>query len=210
MKFKIVGVEVHISLLFALGLCLAAISKTSQNLLFIIFSSLLHELAHLLMLLSYKEKPKIIKLGIFGMEICRRGSVQLSYHQEIALVLAGPAINLFLALTLLLLGFLLHSDFFFMPILTNLALALMNLLPITPLDGGQALYFLLCTRLGENQARAVVEKIGIITLFPLFLAAFSILIQSRYNYSLLIVCLYLSMFLIFGEKRATSPLKKDK
>lgn len=182
-----------------MGLCVIAITETAESLLIVILSSLIHEFGHLAVLLGYGEKPREIRLGIFGMEIRRSGSVRLSYAQECAVALSGPAINLALCLILLGCRMLFKSDFFLFPAMTNLALALMNLLPIMPLDGGRALYVLLCTRMGETRAQSISEKTGILTLLPLSALGFYILIQSGYNYSLLTVCGYLCLFFLLQK-----------
>ncbi|MDR1631006.1 MAG: site-2 protease family protein [Oscillospiraceae bacterium] len=210
MRFKLGGVRFHLSVFFALGLCVIALAETAENLLIVIVSSLIHEFGHLAVLLGYGEKPKAIHIGVFGMEIRRSGNLHLSYAQECAVALSGPAVNLLLCLILFGFQILFTSDFFLFPALANLALALLNLLPITPLDGGRALYFLLCRKKGEAQAQGITEKTGMLTLFPLSALGFYVLIQSGYNYSLLAVCVYLCLFLLLEKSESFCGKSRQK
>ena len=82
----------------------------------------------------------------------------------------------------------------------NIGLAVFNLLPIEPLDGGQALYCLLAMRMEEEPARKWVLRVSVITLFPIAAAGFFVLVMSGYNITLLAVSLYLSLLLLFKEK----------
>ena len=76
-----------------------------------------------------------------------------------------------------------------------------NLLPIEPLDGGQALYCLLAMRM-ERRSRRGNGCCGCLSLpcFPSRRPAFFVLVMSGYNITLLAVSLYLSLLLLFKEK----------
>lgn len=92
-------------------------------------------------------------------------------RRDVALVsLAGPAVNLLFATILAILMRFIQNDIFFIlalqSILLNVSLAIFNLVPIHPLDGGKILAGLL----EEKDARifdAFVEKYGILILFML-------------------------------------------
>ena len=80
----------------------------------------------------------------------------LSYGRELFCALAGPAVNVLLAVVsargsgerqLLFAGI-------------NLALALFNLLPLPPLDGGRALLCALCLHTEPDRARRLCEWVG--------------------------------------------------
>ena len=168
-------------------------ANRSEGLINAVVFAALHEAAHLFALLCFKEKPREINVGVFGMEIRRAGNVGLSYRREILVSLAGPALNTVLAAAFILLGR--ERDI----IAVNLSMAALNFLPVTPLDGGRALYFWLCGRMAEEKARKITEGAGIITLFPLSFLGFTVLIRSGYNFTLLAVCVYLILLLIFGQ-----------
>ena len=81
------------------------------------------------------------------------------------------------------------------------ALAAFHLLPIAPLDGGQALFALLSRRLPTERAGTVVWAFSLLILLPLAVLGFWVLLQSRYNFSLLAVSVYLMFLLVFKRGR---------
>lgn len=107
-----------------------------------------HEAGHLLLLKILKVPVHQLRLGASG--ACLRTGT-MSYRQELLVALAGPAVNLLLAV------YFLHRAP--MTALVNLALLLYNLLPFYPLDGGRFLRCLLRLLLKEGRAAQVTEQI---------------------------------------------------
>jgi Zn-dependent protease/CBS domain-containing protein len=121
----------------------------------ILFSVLVHELAHLLVANKMGVRARaVILLPIGGISIAERlpASERYEVHHETRIALAGPAANLLLALIAIAGSYLfapntplwnrpfillgnLPSSF----VWVNLALAAVNLLPAYPLDGGRIL-----------------------------------------------------------------------
>ena len=83
----------------------------------------------------------------------------------------------------------------------NLSLCLLNLLPVMSFDGGQLLYILLSRRFTGHTAEKTVNIITFIALFPIAVLGFIILFNSDYNFSLLFVCGYIILSLIFKNNR---------
>lgn len=98
-------------------------------------SCLAHELGHILVLRMLGNEIKYVRITIVGAEM--RVSRDMDYCGELAAVLAGPAVNLVLAVVLC------QASWGRMAAGLNLALALFNLLPVGRLDGGRALRCLL-------------------------------------------------------------------
>lgn len=121
-----------------------------------------HELGHYLAVLLCGGKVKGISLSVVGAEMNLPST--FSYGQELYCVLAGPLVNLLLSFWYC------YSFPLFAGL--NFALALLNLLPLSRLDGGRALYcFLaLCCPYGWNDQVAVVCDV-ICSAFVLVLGA---------------------------------------
>ena len=160
-----------------------------------IAAAALHECGHLAVLALVGEPPKAIRLHAFGAEIVRRGEPR-GYLREAAVDLAGPCANLFLLGGCAIAGF--GAKKF---AAANLLIGALNLLPVDPLDGGQALHALLCLRLREETAAHIVTAVSVLTILPLAVAGFWLLLRSRYNFSLLLAGCYLMLLLLLKRGR---------
>ena len=114
----------------------------------------IHELGHWAALGLLGVFPRELRISVFGAELAV-DSERLSYPGEVAALLAGPAANLISALALAALG---ESWFVFAG--AHLILGCFNLLPIRPLDGGKALYLILCWAAGPEVGDWVARWIG--------------------------------------------------
>lgn len=98
---------------------------------------LVHELAHILCLYCAGGRIKCIHLTVFGAEIQGESRGKLSYSGELLSVLAGPGINLLLAVCAARVG---EEWHLFSGL--NLSLGLFNLMPLPGLDGNRAIHIL--------------------------------------------------------------------
>lgn len=155
----------------------------------------LHELGHALMAKRFGVKTKdIILLPICGM--ARLEKLPKLPKHELLVALAGPLVNLVLAILLAIPLFifstpstsLIHQLSFgevnlasipFLLMSFNLAMVVFNLFPIFPMDGGRILRSLLAMKLKQNKATQIAAYIGqffalLIVIYGLYLADYTL------------------------------------
>jgi len=153
----------------------------------------LHEGGHLLAMALLKIPLRAVDFSAFGVAL-QRGDSGGSLPRELALILAGPGANL-LALALPLgLDPLSHSF--------HLLLAGLNLLPLRPMDGGEALFVVL-EQLGSLELAEKVSR-GLSVFFLLLLGWSGFwLLTRRLNPSLLAF----TLLLLYGQGGEEKPKK---
>ncbi len=161
----------------------------------------LHEAGHLIALLSFRCRIENFTLSLAGAKIETKDPY-LSYKKEARVFLAGPLAGLFgclLAWFSLRLHFTKGGMLFFS---FNLLLALFNLLPIKGLDGGGALFSLLCHYGEEEAAQRVMNLLHCLSL-ALLLAASLWILEREKNGSLLLLTVAL---MAGGTKRKKATI----
>ncbi len=186
-------VEINFSFLLLLGFVFVALGGLPGVVIVCLaFASvLLHELGHAIVARRLGVHTTGIELGFFGgaakmVDIPRKAS------DEIEIAVAGPIVSLALAGLGLGLGAATHLSIFAWIGWTNLILALFNLIPALPMDGGRILRAALTTRMSfvratdvavtVSRVAAVAFVVGGIALGAyqlLFLAPFLWLLGSR-------------------------------
>ena len=139
---------------------LAGLLSTALLLAALIASVSLHELGHVLAARSFGTGTQGITLYPFGglAELDRDARTP---REEISVALAGPAVNLALAgLAALPLALGVELAFVQTFLVMNLALALFNLLPAYPMDGGRVLRGLLWRRIGRFEGTWWAARAG--------------------------------------------------
>jgi Zn-dependent protease len=127
-------------------------------------SVLLHELGHALTARRYGIHTRRIILSPIG-GIAQLEGMPRRPRQELAVALAGPAVNFVLAAALWVVapafaGSAVLADFMGSVMLANLGLGLFNLVPAFPMDGGRALRAILAERVGSYRATETAAKVG--------------------------------------------------
>ncbi len=183
--------------------CMAAILYLDHTrfMFYLLGLAAIHEIGHILMMKCCGERVKELIFSGFRIQITLSEKHFLSYKQEVVIALAGPLFNFLVALLcylLLLLGVKWNDAPFI--ILASLAIGVLNLFPIEPLDGSRItknlLFWLFPFDLAEHLYTAV-KAVGLVTLF--FLAG-SMFLFTGYNVSLMTVCLFLGVRMLIGEK----------
>ena len=130
---------------------------------------LAHEFGHILTARHFGfASPDVTLLPIGG--VARLQAIPERPSQELAVALAGPAVNLVIAAVLVLLGTepgIVHHTEALRPenilpalVTVNLFLAIFNLLPAFPMDGGRALRAVLASFLDRTKATRIAANIG--------------------------------------------------
>ncbi|MDP2891845.1 MAG: M50 family metallopeptidase [Bacillota bacterium] len=170
----------------------------------------LHELCHVLAARAYGLRMAEIELMPFG-GVSRMEGVEMSPKMELITAAAGPAFNLVIALSLIALARFIPStlgatnSFAKM----NLALALFNLLPALPLDGGRILRAALSKKLGSKRATDVAFGMGVV--FSLILLALGIwmAVQGEINFAPFGIAIIIFAGAFTERKKATLIVIKD-
>ncbi len=171
---RFAGVDAYVHWTFALLLGWAAL--TSWNgagsvvavgigiafLLAVFGSVLLHELGHALAARRHGVRTRNILLTPIG-GIASLEGMPASGRAELEVALAGPVVNVGLAAALALVHQLSGWSAFGLIeglMWANVSLALFNMLPAFPMDGGRALRALLATRIGPRAATRAAVRLG--------------------------------------------------
>ncbi|MEQ6120741.1 site-2 protease family protein [Reichenbachiella sp. MALMAid0571] len=158
----------------------------------------LHEFGHALVARKYNCKTRSITLlpigGVASME-----AIPENPKEELHVALAGPLVNLVIA-SFLYLGFLVFGNtmpafddvlvigshnFLFVLMYANFFIALFNMIPAFPMDGGRVLRAVLATRLSRTKATRITS------VFAQVIAVLFILLGFIANFFLIIIGLFI-------------------
>lgn len=193
MNFTFKNIRIKIGFSFFAMLAVLLCFNFNYIILYSILFAILHEIGHLVFIFIGGEKPSAITFSAFGMAIKRGNDVKLNYKMEIISALGGPFVNILLFIILLIYYCTNNNEKILVLASINIILGCFNLLPIFSLDGGRVLENYLLLHHSPQNAEKVINTVSIITLIPLSFLGFYILISSGYNFTLLLICIYLSV-----------------
>ena len=151
-----------------------------------------HESGHLLCMLLFHKTPRSITIGMFGMRMEQDIRQLLSYRQNIVVSLAGPMLNG--------IGVLVANSCGATELaVVHTALMGFNLLPLSMLDGGQALYSVLALHNPTEKAEKMMRRISVFCLVFIYFCGFAVLFVSGYNPTLLMTAMYLTAWMFFSR-----------
>ena len=160
-----------------------------------LLAALLHEWGHYAAGRLFGGRFCWLELSAVGAQMKLTYPSPLSYGREIAVALAGPVVNLALGCLALEFDWFLFAS-------VNLGLAGFNLLPIPPLDGGNALWLAVTCLAGEVWAERVLPVVAAVLVG--FLAGLGAVVMTQFaNVSLLVTALWL-LWMTLGRKMKKS------
>jgi stage IV sporulation protein FB len=167
-RFFDVPVYIHLTFILLLGLVgvnglfrggIAAAIAGVVMITSVFACVVLHEFGHVLAARRYGIPTADVTLLPIG-GVARLARMPSKPSQELVVALAGPAVNIAIAATLWPLIVLSESPFLAQLFAINIALALFNMLPAFPMDGGRVLRALLASRLNYVRATDIAAGIG--------------------------------------------------
>ncbi len=176
MKIK---VDLKIFLIIILYILTKNIKVFAISFIFI----LLHELGHAITGIILGLKIKKININVFGLSIEFENYGKERINNKIIIDMAGPAINI---ITFIIAVIFKNEEIAYI----NILLAIINLLPIYPLDGGRIVKNLLLKSHNYKQVVGYTEKISKDTLI-IITAISSLVILYIKNFGIFLVIIYL-------------------
>lgn len=158
-----------------------------------IIAVIVHELAHLTLSAYFKTDIVGIRISLYDIKIIEKTRHILNYKKDLIITAAGPLANLTL--------FAYYYHFNIKFAFVNLFIGAFNLLPAANLDGGQLLYLLLSKRFTLKTTANIINIITICVSAILFFAGVLVLLNSKYNFSLLLISFYLVLSLFYKQDK---------
>lgn len=170
----------------------------------------LHEMGHLLAGVALKFNPESIKIMPLGLVV----SFNVSAHnhnekilksnsfkiKKIVIALAGPITNIVIFILLISFNLGLNMENRLICIYSNILIAIFNLLPIYPLDGGRVVKGLLSIYLNKLDSIKWSNIISNVTLYIITFIS-SIAIYYYKNIAILFIVIYLWTITIIQNKK---------
>lgn len=188
--------KITVSVWAALLLAVFAVCTSPVVLAAVLLAALCHEWGHYGVLRCCGAAVEEIRISLYGAQIRLAERPVLSYGRELLAVLAGPIVNIALALLLARCGA--WGDVFFLLSGAQLVLGGFNLLPVRPLDGGSALWLALAWGSDPVAADRVMRWIERVML--VLLTALALWIWRRTG----------SPFLLLGITGLWKPMRPEK
>lgn len=202
-----IGKYLYIHWLFVVLAVFCYINRQLETLFISYVIICIHELSHLVAAKCIGLECSNITVYPFGLNLKLKNTIIYSLSDEIILYLAGPLSNILMALLVIFIGF--RNEFLIDFYYKNLALFLINILPVVPLDGGMVVKKILNYRLGYDGGNKTMKLISILFLMLLMTLFLIFLYLQKFNPSLCIFFVFLIGNVIFSKEKYDTNLLKE-
>lgn len=187
--------QIKLNLQIFIFIVIFILTKQIEIYMYLMFFAFVHELGHLFTGIFLGLKPRTLKIMPFGISI-----IFESYEEKrqikvknFLIAIAGPLTNIVIAIISNILN--LETNIIY----ANILIAVFNLLPIYPLDGGRILKSIITIKYLEETAEKYIVKTSNITIIILT-ALTSIMTLYFKNILLLFVIIYLWILVMKNNK----------
>lgn len=163
-------------------------------------SMLAHELSHLAAARICGAKTGIFSISVLGFSAVIHDG-DCSRKEQIFIYSSGPVFNLLVFAAAALADHMIQGDQKVLRLLaaSNLFLAIFNLLPVLPLDGGRLMLGLLAEDMGLMAAGRILRRLAWFISVPIVFLGIYQLCISWFNISLIIIALYIIIMSMTGR-----------
>ena len=160
--------------------------------------ALIHELSHMMSGVFLGLKPKTLQIMPFGLSIIFETyeSRKMINIKKIIIASSGPIVNIIIAIVVFIMNKNLSNIIY-----ANIIIAIFNLLPIYPLDGGRILKLILKNKYKYDKVEEIINKVSNATIIIITCLS-SVLVLLWQNIGLVFVIAYLWLILIKENKRS--------
>ncbi len=206
-KIHILGCKIQLSFPLVCALAVVFILDTTSITAISIISAICHEMGHILAMRILNTKTDNIKLSLFDININDKDKFKRTLPSELFVIMAGIIVNIIICVSSYAVYKSTDIKEFLILSTANGVLAIFNMLPVDSLDGGNAIFLILIKFTSAKTAQKTLEIISFIVLLPLAVIGFIILLESKYNFTLLFTSVYLMSIIILKKSKVFWRIK---
>ncbi len=203
--------HLKINILFFPLLAASILGRYFSALALAFLCAILHELSHVFAAWRMGVGVSYIEILPFGVCARLKSDIIKNPAYEIIIALAGPLINIVIFAIALIFRYNLSVDSEILNyfIICNLSMAIINLLPCLPLDGGRMLRAYLTLKTGSVFAYNFTVSLSRIIVLILIGGSVYLLLSNNFNFSLILIGAFLLGNLCLEQRNATKNTLRE-